>query len=135
MSRMVGTVSRGIRAPIIRDGDNLVEIVVESLLAAAKEEPFAIRDRDIVAVTEAVVGRAQRNYATVDDISTDVRRKLGDGTIGGTYDLIPEIKAASRQRKRDEGGNCNAICFHGRLSCVVCVGRTYAFRPELREKC
>ena len=72
MSRMVGTVSRGIRAPIIRDGDNLVDIVVDSVLAAAKEEPFAIRNRDIVAVTEAVVGRAQRNYATVDEIAADV---------------------------------------------------------------
>ena len=68
MSRMVGTVSRGIRTPIIRSGDDLVEIVTSSLLEAAKEDGFALRDRDIVAMTEAIVARAQGNYATVDDI-------------------------------------------------------------------
>ena len=94
MSRMVGTVSRGIRAPIIRDGDNLVEIVVESLLAAAKEEPFAIRDRDIVAVTEAVVGRAQRNYATVDDIAADVSAKFGSDTVGVIFPILSRNRFA-----------------------------------------
>ncbi len=94
MSRMVGTVSRGIRAPIIRDGDNLVEIVVESLLAAAKEEPFAIRNRDIVAVTEAVVGRAQRNYATVDDIAADVSAKFGNDTVGVIYPILSRNRFA-----------------------------------------
>ena len=94
MSRMVGTVSRGIRAPIIRDGDNLVEIVVKSLLAAAKEEPFAIRDRDIVAVTEAVVGRAQRNYATVDDIAADVSAKFGSDTVGVIFPILSRNRFA-----------------------------------------
>ena len=94
MSRMVGTVSRGIRAPIIRDGDNLVEIVVESLLAAAKEEPFAIRNRDIVAVTEAVVGRAQRNYATVDDIAADVSAKFGSDTVGVIFPILSRNRFA-----------------------------------------
>ena len=94
MSRMVGTVSRGIRAPIIRDGDNLVEIVVESLLAAAKEEPFAIRDRDIVAVTEAVVGRAQRNYVTVDDIAADVSAKFGNDTVGVIFPILSRNRFA-----------------------------------------
>ena len=94
MSRMVGTVSRGIRAPIIRDGDNLVDIVVESLLAAAKEEPFAIRDRDIVAVTEAVVGRAQRNYATVDDIAADVSAKFGSDTVGVIFPILSRNRFA-----------------------------------------
>ena len=94
MSRMVGTVSRGIRAPIIRDGDNLVEIVVESLLAAAKEEPFAIRNRDIVAVTEAVVGRAQRNYVTVDDIAADVSAKFGNDTVGVIFPILSRNRFA-----------------------------------------
>ena len=94
MSRMVGTVSRGIRAPIIRDGDNLVDIVVESLLAAAKEEPFAIRNRDIVAVTEAVVGRAQRNYVTVDDIAADVAAKFGNDTVGVIFPILSRNRFA-----------------------------------------
>ena len=77
MSRMVGTVSRGIRAPIIRSGDNLVEIVTQSVLEAAKEEGFSLRDRDVIAMTEAIVARAQGNYAGVDDIAADVKAKLG----------------------------------------------------------
>ena len=84
MSRMVGTVSRGVRAPIIRSGDDLVEIVTKSVLEAAAqpEDGFAIRDRDVVAMTEAIVARAQGNYASVDDIAADVRAKLG-GEHGG----------------------------------------------------
>ena len=73
MSRMVGTVSRGIRAPIIRNGDDLVDIVTTSVLdAAASEDGFAVRDRDIVAMTEAIVARAQGNYVSVDDIAEEV---------------------------------------------------------------
>ena len=74
MSRMVGTVSRGVRAPIIRSGDDLVEIVTKSVLEAAAqpEDGFAIRDRDVVAMTEAIVARAQGNYASVDDIAADL---------------------------------------------------------------
>ena len=82
MSRMVGTVSRGVRAPIIREGDDLKQIVTTSVLAAAEQEGFAFHDRDIVAMTEAIVARAQGNYATVDDISADVRKKLGGETDG-----------------------------------------------------
>ena len=82
MSRTVGTVSRGIRAPIIREGDNIVEVVVNSVLEASREDGFAIRDRDIVAMTEAIVARAQGNYATVDDIAADVRAKFGGETVG-----------------------------------------------------
>ena len=75
MSRMVGTVSRGVRAPIIRSGDDLVEIVTKSVLEAAAqpEDGFAIRDRDVVAMTEAIVARAQGNYASVADIAADVK--------------------------------------------------------------
>ena len=71
MERMIGTVSRGVRAPIIREGDNLAEIVVDSVVKACASEGIEFNDRDIVAVTEAVVARAQGNYATVDNIATD----------------------------------------------------------------
>lgn len=94
MSRMVGTVSRGIRAPIIRDGDNLVNIVVNSVLSAAREEPFEMRNRDIIAVTEAVVGRAQRNYATVDDIAADVEAKFGRDTVGVIFPILSRNRFA-----------------------------------------
>ena len=82
MDRMVGTVSRGIRAPIIRQGDDLSKIVVDSVLTAAQAEQFEIRDRDVIAVTEAVVARAQGNYAHVDQIAKDVRNKFGGDTVG-----------------------------------------------------
>ena len=82
MSRMIGTISRGVRAPIIRQGDDIVEIVTNSILEAAKDDGFEIRDRDIVAMTEAIVARAQGNYASVDDIATDVKAKFGGETVG-----------------------------------------------------
>ena len=82
MSRMIGTVSRGVRAPIIRNGDDIVEIVVNSVLEASKDAGFEFNDRDIVAMTEAIVARAQGNYATVDDIAEDVRTKFGGETVG-----------------------------------------------------
>ena len=88
MSRMVGTVSRGIRAPIIRSGDNLVEIVTASVLEAAEDEGFSIRDKDIIAMTEAIVARAQGNYATVDDIAADISAKYPDGTVGIIFPIL-----------------------------------------------
>ena len=88
MSRMVGTVSRGVRAPIIRSGDDLAQIVTDSILEAAKVEGFEIRDRDIVAMTEAIVARAQGNYATVDDIAADVRAKFGGETVGVIFPIL-----------------------------------------------
>ena len=94
MSRMVGTVSRGIRTPIIRSGDDLAEIVTNSLLEAAREDGFALRDRDIVAMTEAIVARAQGNYATVDDIAADVRAKLGGETIGVIFPILSRNRFA-----------------------------------------
>ena len=78
--RRVGTVSRGIRCPIIREGDNLAAIVTESVLAAASEENFEIRDRDVISVTESVVARSQGNYAPVSAIAKDVKEKTGGGT-------------------------------------------------------
>ena len=94
MSRMVGTISRGLRAPIIREGDDLVSIVTQSVLDAAKEDGFALRDRDIVAMTEAIVARAQGNYATVDDIAADVRSKLGGGTVGVVFPILSRNRFA-----------------------------------------
>ncbi len=88
MSRMVGTVSRGVRAPIIRSGDDLAQIVTASILEASAVEGFEIRDRDIVAMTEAIVARAQGNYATVDDIAADVRAKFGGETVGVIFPIL-----------------------------------------------
>ncbi len=94
MSRMVGTVSRGLRAPIIRSGDDLVQIVSDTVLRSAAQEGFAIRDRDIVAMTEAIVARAQGNYASVDDIAADVRAKLGGGTVGVIFPILSRNRFA-----------------------------------------
>ncbi len=88
MSRMFGTVSMGLRAPIIRQGDDLVEIVTGSILEAMKEDGLTPRDRDVVAMTEAIVARAQGNYATTDDIAADVRNKLGGETIGVIFPIL-----------------------------------------------
>ena len=88
MSRMVGTVSRGLRAPIIRSGDDLVDIVASTVITAAKEDGFTIKDRDIVAMTEAIVARAQGNYASTDDIAEDVRRKFGGETVAVIFPIL-----------------------------------------------
>ena len=94
MSRMVGTVSRGIRAPIIRAGDDLVEIVTKSVLDASADAGFAVQDRDVIAITEAIVARAQGNYASVDDIAADVRAKLGGGTVGVIFPILSRNRFA-----------------------------------------
>lgn len=94
MSRMIGTVSMGVRAPIIREGDNLVEIVTGSIVEAMKEDGLRPRDRDIVAMTEAIVARAQGNYATVDNIADDVRAKLGGETIGVIFPILSRNRFA-----------------------------------------
>ena len=94
MSRMVGTVSRGVRAPIIRAGDDLAEIVTNSILEAAADDGFAIRDRDIVAMTEAIVARAQGNYASVDNIAKDVQTKLGGETVGVIFPILSRNRFA-----------------------------------------
>ena len=82
MERKVGTISRGIRCPIIRENDNLADIVVNSVLEAAQSEGFELRDRDVISVTESIVARAQGNYATVEAIAEDVKAKLGGETVG-----------------------------------------------------
>lgn len=94
MERLVGTVSRGIRAPIIREGDNLSEIVVKSVLDASQSAGFEVRDRDIVAVTEAVVARAQGNYVHVDDIAADIKSKFGEDTIGVIFPILSRNRFA-----------------------------------------
>ena len=94
MSRMIGTVSMGVRAPIIRSGDNLVDIVTESILSAIREDGLCPRDRDVVAMTEAIVARAQGNYARVDDIASDVRAKLGGETIGVMFPILSRNRFA-----------------------------------------
>ncbi len=94
MSRMIGTVSRGVRTPIIRNGDNIVDIVTESILAAVAEGDFTVRDRDIIAMTEAIVARAQGNYATVDDIAADVRAKFGGETVGVIFPILSRNRFA-----------------------------------------
>ena len=88
MERLIGTVSRGVRAPIIRQGDNIAEITADSVLKAAASENLEIRDRDVIAVTEAVVARAQGNYATVDQIAGDVAKKFPKGEIPTRLETI-----------------------------------------------
>ena len=88
MERKVGTVSRGIRCPIIREGDNLVDIAVTSVLEACESEGFSLRDRDVIALTESIVARAQGNYATVNDIAADVKAKLGGETVGVIFPIL-----------------------------------------------
>ena len=94
MKKMVGTISRGIRTPIIRSGDNLVNIVVDSILTAAKSEDFEIRDRDIIATTEAIVARSQNNYATIEDIAEDVKAKFSSDTIGVIFPILSRNRFA-----------------------------------------
>ncbi len=92
--RKVGTVSRGIRCPIIRQGDDLAEIVTTSVLEAAESEGFELRDRDVISITESIVARAQGNYASVEDIAADVRAKLGGGTVGVIFPILSRNRFA-----------------------------------------
>lgn len=94
MERRTGTVSRGIRCPIIRKGDDLCEIVTDSVLEAARAEGFSLHDRDVIAMTESIVARAQGNYATVADIAADVKKKLGGGTIGVIFPILSRNRFA-----------------------------------------
>lgn len=94
MSKTVGTVSRGIRTPIIRNGDDIISIITDSLLAAAEEEKFEIRERDVIATTEAIVARAQNNYATIEDIATDVRNKFTGDTVGVIFPILSRNRFA-----------------------------------------
>ena len=94
MSRYVGTTSRGIRLPIVKQGDDLRSIVVESVLKASESEPFAIHDRDVIAITESIVARTQGNYASVDDIAKDVHDKFNGGTVGVIFPILSRNRFA-----------------------------------------
>jgi hypothetical protein len=93
-TRRVGTISRGIRCPIIREGDDLAALVTESVLEAAQSEGFELRDRDVISLTESIVARAQGNYCSVEDIATDVRAKLGGGTVGVIFPILSRNRFA-----------------------------------------
>ncbi len=95
MSRLIGTVSRGIRTPIVRQGDDIVEVVVSSVLQAVNENGIEVHDKDIVAVTESVVARAQGNYASIENISKDVRAKTGGKTVGVTFPILSRNRFAN----------------------------------------
>jgi len=88
VARAVGTEVRGLRAPIIKEGDDIVQVVVDTLLNAAEQEDFDIKDKDIIALTESIVARAQGNYASIDDIATDVKNKLGEETVGVLFPIL-----------------------------------------------
>ena len=92
--RRVGTVSRGIRCPIIRQGDDLAQIVTDSVLGAADSEGFSMRDRDVIAITESVVARSQGNYCSVSDIAEDVKKKLGGETVGVIFPILSRNRFA-----------------------------------------
>ena len=94
MSRTIGTVSRGVRAPIIRNGDDLAKIVTESVFEASRDAGFEIKNRDIIGMTEAIVARAQGNYASVDDIAADVRSKFPEGTVGVIFPILSRNRFA-----------------------------------------
>ena len=93
-TRKVGTVSRGIRCPIFRQGDDLAQLVTDSVLDAAASEGFSLRDRDVISITESVVARVQGNYASVDDIAADVKAKLGGGTVGVIFPILSRNRFA-----------------------------------------
>ena len=93
-TRLVGTISRGIRCPIIREGDNLAKIVTDSVIAAAESEGFSLRDRDVISITESIVARSQGNYASVDDIAEDIKSKFGEETVGVIFPILSRNRFA-----------------------------------------
>ena len=95
MERKTGTISRGIRCPIIREGDDLAKIVCDSIIEAAECEGFSLRDKDVVAVTESIVARSQGNYADVNAIAKDVKTKLGGETIGVIFPILSRNRLAA----------------------------------------
>ena len=94
MERKVGTISRGIRCPIIKEHDDLAKIVTDSVIDAAKSEGFELRDKDVIALTESIVARAQGNYASIDAIAKDVKEKLGGGTVGVIFPILSRNRFA-----------------------------------------
>ena len=127
--RMVGTVARGIRCPIFRQGDDLAARVVESVLEAARNEKFELRDRDVVAITESVVGRTQGNYVSVDDIAAEIRSKFPSGEIGVVFPILSRnrfsilLKGIARGAKK----------IHLLLSCPSDEVGNHLMDPELLD--
>lgn len=103
MERVVGTVVRGLRAPIINKGDNIEQVVINTVLNAVKNEGFSIEDHDIVTITESIVARAQGNYATIDDISIDIKTKFGEETIGVIFPILSRNRFANCLRGISKG--------------------------------
>ena len=94
MERITGTISRGLRAPIIKQGDDLKQILVDTVLKAQEQNEFTVRDKDIIALTESILARSQGNYCTVDDIAADVKEKFGDSTIGVIFPILSRNRFA-----------------------------------------
>ncbi|WBL15080.1 coenzyme F420-0:L-glutamate ligase [Sutcliffiella sp. NC1] len=105
MARAVGTVVRGLRGPIINEGDNIEQIVVDTVLHAAESEKYSIEDRDIVTITESIVARAQGNYATIDDIATDIKAKFGEGKIGVIFPILSRNRFSNLLRGIAKGAS------------------------------
>lgn len=110
MERVVGTVVRGLRGPIINNGDNIEEIVVQTVLNAATVEGFSIEDRDIVTVTESIVARAQGNYATIDNIAADIKAKFGEETVGVIFLslAVTDLLTACVELPKEQKSSLNA---------------------------
>lgn len=110
MERVVGTVVRGLRGPIINEGDNIEQIVVDTVLNAAKIEGYSIEDKDIITVTESVVARAQGNYASVDHIAKDIAAKFGDDTVGVIFPILSRNRFANCLRGIARGAKKLSLC-------------------------
>ena len=105
MERKVGTVSRGLRAPIIKEGEDLSQIVIDTVMDAANSGEFTIQDRDVLAVTESILARSQANYATKEQIAADVKAKLGGETIGVIFPILSRNRFAICLRGIAKGAN------------------------------
>ena len=109
MENTVGTVVRGLRGPIINKGDDIEQIVVETVLNAAKNEGFSFENRDIVTITESIVARAQGNYASIDDIAEDIKAKFGDETIGVIFPILSRNRFANILRGIAKGDRKSVV--------------------------
>lgn len=107
---MPGVISRGVRAPIVREGDDIVAVVADSVEQAMQADGFSLNERDVIAVTESVVARADGNYASVDDIASDVRAKLGGGTVGVVFPILSRNRFAICLRGIAAGAKKSCSC-------------------------
>ena len=125
MQRRTGTISRGIRCPIIREGDDLAKIVCDSVVEAAEIDGFELRDKDVVAVTESILARSQGNYASVDAIAKDVKAKLGGETVGVIFPILSRnrfaicLRGIARGVKKVSGAKPGFVIYHNNWSATV----------------